>query len=60
MAGHALTQAETVSSGTADSFLRAAHIGKTRRANQITAAALNMLKHKAYDKHYCEILQETT
>ena len=43
---HALTQAEIGSSGTTDSFLRAAHIGKTRRASQITAAALDMLKHK--------------
>ena len=48
----ALVQAEIATSGTADSFLRAAHVARTRRAHQITAAALYILQHRAYD-HNC-------
>ena len=35
--------------GTADSFLKTAHL--TRHAHQIIACALSMLRHKAYDKY---------
>ena len=54
----ALTQADTAASGTADSFLRAAHVGKTRSAHQITAAALYFLQHKAY-QHYSDAAVDT-
>ena len=47
----ALVQAEIATAGTADSFYRASHVMRTRRAHQITAAALHILKHRAYD-HY--------
>ena len=50
----ALLQADISSPGTADSFLKAAHVSHTRRAHQITAAALNVLQHPAYD-NYCQI-----
>ena len=39
-------------SGTANSFLRASHVLRTRRAHQVTAAALYILQHRAYN-HYC-------
>ncbi|KAL8568634.1 hypothetical protein ACOMHN_035086 [Nucella lapillus] len=48
----ALVQAEIATAGTADSFLRASHVLRTRRAHQVTAAALYILQHCAY-KHYC-------
>ena len=47
----ALVQAEIATAGTADSFYRASHVMRTRRAHQLTAAALHILKHRAYD-HY--------
>jgi len=47
----ALVQAEITTAGTADSFLQAAHVTRTRRAHQITAAALYILQHRAYN-HY--------
>ena len=46
-------QADISSPGTADSFLKAAHASRTRRAHEITAAALNVLQHWAYD-NYCQ------
>ena len=45
----ALVQAEIATAGTADSMYRAAHVMHTRRAHQITAAALHILQHCAYD-----------
>uniref|UniRef100_UPI00358F05C7 uncharacterized protein n=1 Tax=Myxine glutinosa TaxID=7769 RepID=UPI00358F05C7 len=45
----ALVQAEIATAGTADSFLRAAHVSRTRRAHQVTVAALHILQHRAYD-----------
>ena len=36
----ALTQADVASSGTADSFLEASHLSRTRRGHQISALAL--------------------
>ena len=47
----ALVQAEITTAGTADSFLRAAHVTRTRRAHQITAAALYILQRRAYDQY---------
>ena len=48
----ALVQAEIATAGTANSFLRASHVLRTRRAHQVTAAALYILQHHAY-KHCC-------
>ena len=47
----ALVQAEITTAETADSFLRAAHVTRTRRAHQITAAVLYNLQRCAYDKY---------
>ena len=44
----ALVQAEIATTGTADSFLRASHVGRTKHARQVTAAALHILQHRAY------------
>ena len=48
----ALVQAEIATPGTADSFLRAAHVTRTRRAHQITATTLHILQRRAYTRHY--------
>ena len=48
----ALVQAGITTPGTADSFLKASHVSRTRHAHQITACALYTLMDKAY-KHYC-------
>ena len=47
----ALVQADIATVGTADSLHRATHVMCTRKAHQITAAALYILQHHAYD-HY--------
>ena len=47
----ALVQAEIATPGTADSFLRAAHVTRTRRAHQITATTLHILQRRAYTRH---------
>ena len=44
----ALTEAEVASSGTASSFLKVAHLAKTRHAHQITLLALKKLQHDAF------------
>ena len=49
----ALVQANISSPGTAESFLKAGHVCRTRRAHQVTAASLNILQHRAY-KNYCQ------
>lgn len=43
-----LTQAGIASSGTADSFLKALHVTRTRHAHQVTALALAQLQHDAF------------
>lgn len=43
----ALTEAEVASAGTADSFLRVAHLTRTRHAHQVTALTLAKLQHDA-------------
>jgi hypothetical protein len=40
-----------------DSFLRATHVKRTRGAHQITAAALYILQHRAFNRH-CQKLTE--
>ena len=47
----ALVQAGIASAGTADSFVRAAHVARTRHAHQVTAATLSILQHHAYDDY---------
>ena len=47
----ALVQTEITTAGTADSFLRAAHVTRTRRAHQVTAAALYILQRRAYEQY---------
>ena len=55
----ALTQAKIASSGTADSFLKASHVTRTRRAHQITASSLYLLLRKVYGQ-YIETLENRT
>ena len=45
----ALPEARIASSGTSDSFPKVAHLTKTRRAHQITVAALYKLQHVAFN-----------
>ena len=49
----ALANASVASSGVAESFLIASHVTRTRRAHQVTAAALYTLMNNAYID-YCE------
>ena len=49
---NALVQANTASSGTADSFIRASHVTKTRHAHQVTAASLHTLLKQAYSEDF--------
>ena len=44
----ALVQADITTTGTADSFLGAAHVDRTRHDRQVTAAALYILQYRAY------------
>lgn len=46
-----LVDANVASSGTAQSFLHASHVSKTRYAHQVTAATLNILMRKAYQDY---------
>ena len=52
-----LVKAGVTTSGTADSFLKASHVSRTRHAHQVTAAALYILMDKAY-KTYREGVDE--
>ena len=45
---NALTQAGIASSSTADSFLKASHLTRTRHAHQVTALALAKLQENAF------------
>lgn len=45
-----LSNAGVATPGVSDSLLVASHLTKTRRAHQITAAALHLLQHQAYSK----------
>ena len=44
----ALVAAEVATRGVADSFIKATHVTRTRRAHQVTAACLFILQNKAY------------
>ena len=50
----ALVEADVASSGTADSFLSATNVTRTRQAHQITACSLFQLMKKAYIVHLAE------
>ncbi len=43
-----LVQAKVASPGTAESFLKAAHVTRTRHAHQVTASSLYILLKKSY------------
>ena len=47
----ALVNAEIATPGTAESFLKASHLARTRHAHQVTAAALFILMKSAYEKY---------
>ena len=47
----ALVQAGVATSGKADSFLKAAHITRTRRAHQVTACVLHQALEEAHQEH---------
>lgn len=44
----ALIQANIATQGVAESFLKASHVTRTRRAHQVTASSLHILMTKAY------------
>ena len=46
----ALCESEVASSGTADSFLNATHLTRTRHAHQVTALALSVLQNDAWQQ----------
>ncbi|KAJ8387987.1 hypothetical protein AAFF_G00147780 [Aldrovandia affinis] len=46
-----LVLAGVASTGTADSFLKAAHVTRTRRAHQVTASSLYLLLKEAYSQY---------
>ena len=54
----ALTQANVAGAGTADSFLKASHVARTRHAHQVTAAALYQSLMNAYDSYKSSVPDE--
>jgi len=50
-----LVDAGLVGSGTADSFLKAAHVTRTRRAHEVTACALQMLLTQSYQGYMSDL-----
>ena len=55
----ALTEAGVASSGTADPFLSAASVTKTRQAHQVTACSLYKLLKSAYSTYVEELADPT-
>ena len=47
----ALVQAKVASAGTADSFLKASHVTRTRHAHQVTASTLHIFLKNAYTQY---------
>ena len=47
----ALEHAGVASSGTADSFLKACHVKRTRQAHIVTLASLYVLRYRAYERY---------
>ena len=56
----ALINANVASSGTADSFLKATHVLKTRKAHQVTASALYALMKSAYEDYVFNYTEDDT
>ena len=54
---HAPILASLATTGTADSFLKASHVTRTRRAHQITTCSLYLLQQKAYTEN-CNGVEE--
>ena len=48
---NAVAQSDLASTGTADSFIKASHISRTRHAHQVTASALYILMRWAYTQY---------
>ena len=51
---HVLAKANIATPGTAESFLKTTNVTRTRHAHQVTASALSILLHTAYDAYSCE------
>lgn len=47
----ALTEAKVASPGTAESFIKASNVVRTRNVHKVTASSLYILLHKAYDDY---------
>ena len=47
---NAIAQAEVTTKGTADSFIHASHVARTRRAHQVTASSLYILQRQARER----------
>jgi hypothetical protein len=54
----ALVQASVATPGTADSFLKASHVTRTRRAHQVTASSLYLLLQTAYTDYSNDVDEE--
>ncbi|EDO43913.1 predicted protein [Nematostella vectensis] len=50
----ALVDADVASSGTADSFLKASSVTRTRRAHQVTACSLYLLLQRGYQRYVAD------
>ena len=51
-----LIQAKIASPGVVESFLKAAHLKRTRLAHIVTVAALNVTRHRAYEGYTARLL----
>ena len=47
---NAIAQAEVTTKGTADSFIHASHVARTRRAHQVTSSSLYILQRQARER----------
>ena len=54
-----ITHANVASSGTADSFLKASHVSRTRHAHQVTACSLHILMCRAYEEYVKGLSEES-
>ncbi|MES9881624.1 MAG: hypothetical protein ABW185_12160, partial [Sedimenticola sp.] len=54
----AIADANIASSGTADSFIKAAHVTRTRHAHQVTAASLYILMQTAFQHYLTDFTDE--
>jgi len=55
----ALVQAGVATAGTADSFLKASHITRTRHAHQVTASAMYQALNEAYQDYVSSVEPDT-